>query len=90
MSLGFNRAQRVVLVVALAAALFVFGLWVTHLGALPGSGWVGYAPLSATFVSPRLGGGLPSWGRMLIWLGLIGGWAGASVVLLRSKRAGSP
>jgi hypothetical protein len=77
----FNLPQRIVLVVALGLAFFVFGAWATN----PGSGggyWVGYAPLS----SPVGPGGLHPWVRLLIWLALIVVWAVVAVWLLRARR----
>jgi len=81
-----NPPQRVVLVAALGAGLGSFGLWLTTPG--PFTGWTGYAPLTSTAVYASVTGGLPSWARLLIWLGLIGIWALASLWLLR-RRPGS-
>lgn len=83
MSAGWNIAQRVVIVIALAAALLVFGLWLTHLGS-ERVGWFGYAPLRS--IPPVARGGIPGWARMLIWLALVAAWAVPSFFLLRSKR----
>ena len=81
-----NHGQRVVLVVALAAALYVLGLYIMTLGNA-GSGWVAYAPL--TQVAHSLTGtpvaGLHPWVRLVVWLGLTVVWAGCSVALLRSR-----
>jgi hypothetical protein len=76
-----NRAQRIVIVVGLGAALFVFGQWLTALGSHLPYGWVGYAPLSKEF-GPD---GLHPWVRLVIWLILIAIWAVTSAVLLRSE-----
>jgi len=75
-----NMAQRVVIVVALGIALAAVGLYLTGLGS-PRFGWFTYSPL-ATGVGPP-GTGLPAWLRLIIWLGLTGIWASASVVVLR-------
>ena len=77
-----NRAQRVVLVVALGAVLVVVGWWTTSPS--PVTGWTGYAPLTS---SPLVTGGLHLWVRAVIWLILIGAWTGTSLVLLRSRGA---
>lgn len=84
-----NSSQKVVVVIALGAALAVLGLWLTSLGAhhpLLVSGWVGYAPLRPQ--SRFLPGGIPRWGRLLIWLGLIAIWGASSLALLRPRPAG--
>jgi hypothetical protein len=80
---GLNRAQRVVIVVAIAIALAAVGLYLTRLGS-PRLGWHAY-PALAPGVGPP-GTGLPAWLRLIIWLGLTGIWASASVVLLRPMR----
>ena len=77
-----NRAQRVVLVVALGAVLVVVGWWTTSPS--PVTGWTGYAPLSS---GPLVTGGPHLWVRAVIWLILIGAWTGTSLVLLRSRGA---
>ena len=84
---NLNRGQRIVLVVALAAALYILGLYITALGNA-GSGWVAYAPLTQVAHSPLTGeplGGLHAWVRLVLWLGLTVIWAGCSVALLRSR-----
>jgi heme/copper-type cytochrome/quinol oxidase subunit 1 len=75
-----NRAQRVVVVVALAAALGASGQWLTSLGSRPDFGWVAYAPLSNR-ITPD---GLHPWVQLLIWLALIIVWAFVGVALLRT------
>jgi cytochrome bd-type quinol oxidase subunit 1 len=80
-----NRGQRIVVVVALAGALFFVGSYVTTLGR---SGWVAYAPLSeaanSSLTSSPLSG-LHPWVRLVVWLVLIVVWAMTSLVLLRSS-----
>jgi hypothetical protein len=76
-----NRAQRIVIVVGLGAALYVLGEWLTGLGSDLPTGWIAYAPLSNQFNVT----GLQSWVRAIIWIALIGVWATASVRLLRSE-----
>jgi hypothetical protein len=76
-----NLPQRIVLVVALGLAFFVFGSWVMTAGS-GGGYWVGYAPLTSQ-VAP---GGLHPWVRLLIWLALIVVWAVLAVWLLRARR----
>ncbi len=80
---GLNTAQRVVIVVAIGIALAAVGLYLTRLGS-PRFGWYAYAPLAPGVGPP--GTGLPAWLRLIIWLGLTGIWAVASVVLLRPPR----
>jgi hypothetical protein len=73
-----NRAQRVVVVVALGFALYLLGDWITSLGShLP------YG--SATFTNVRSSyfvGGLYPWVRFAIWMLLIVAWVGVSIPLL--------
>jgi hypothetical protein len=75
--------QRVVVLVGLAAALLVFGGWLTTRG--EGGGWVAYAPLSSSINSDGLRPGLHSWVRLLIWLVLIAIWIIVGLFLLRSR-----
>jgi hypothetical protein len=78
-----NTAQRVVIVVAIGIALAAVGLFLVRLGN-PTFGWHAYAPLARRFWSPATG--LPRWLRLVIWLGLTGVWASASVFVLRPPR----
>jgi hypothetical protein len=78
-----NTAQRVVIVVAIGIALAAVGLFLVRLGS-PRFGWHAYAPLTRRFWSPSTG--LPRWLRLVIWLGLTGVWACASVFVLRGPR----
>ncbi len=77
-----NRAQRVVLVVALGAALAVVGWWVTSTSSF--TGWTGYAPLTS---GPLPTTQLHLWVRAVIWLSLIGAWTILSLVVLRPRQA---
>jgi len=79
-------SQRVVLIVALAFALYVVGMWLTNLDTHPFTGWVAYAPLSNTSFSPYVGG-LHPWVRVVIWLLLTIVWTVTSLSLLRPLRA---
>jgi hypothetical protein len=76
-----NRAQRVVVVIAIGFALYLLGSWVTSLGShLP------YG--SATFTnvnSSYLVGGLHPWARFVIWILTIVAWVGVSISLLIDK-----
>jgi hypothetical protein len=76
-----SMCQRVVVVVALGFALGVTGTYLMSLASGIGSGWYGYAPLTATLEAP--GAGLPGWLQLIIWLALIGAWAVASIRVLR-------
>jgi heme/copper-type cytochrome/quinol oxidase subunit 1 len=72
-------AQRIVIVVALGLALAVIGSFVSTLGEPQAQfGWFGYAPLTA----PDSGADLSAWQQLLVWIGLIGVWAAASLKLL--------
>jgi hypothetical protein len=77
-----NHRQRVVVVVGLGFALYVFGQWATTRGGA--FGWVAYAPLSRATFSPP--GYLHPWVQLLIWLGLTVVWVATSVVLLRRPK----
>jgi heme/copper-type cytochrome/quinol oxidase subunit 1 len=83
-----GRAQRIVLVIALAVALGVLGRYLISLGRPDHFGWFAYAPLNSTStIRPP---GLQPWARLLIWLGLIAVWSLASLVLLHPTRQGEP
>jgi len=75
-----NTAQRVVIVVAIGIGLAAIGLYLTRLGS-PRLGWYAYPALTPGVGPP--GTGLPAWIRLIIWLGLTGIWASASVIVLR-------
>ena len=79
-----NIAQRVVIVVAIGVALAVTGSYLVSLGSgfHVGFGWTGIA--SQAMWPP--GAGLPGWVILIIWLGLTGVWALASVIVLRPPR----
>jgi hypothetical protein len=77
---GLNTAQRIVIVVAIGIALAAVGLYLTRLGS-PRLGWHAYPALTRGAWRP--GTGLPAWLRLIIWLGLTGIWASASVIVLR-------
>jgi heme/copper-type cytochrome/quinol oxidase subunit 1 len=77
--------QRIVLVVALAAAVLLVGFYVASLGAGTAAfGWYAYAPLRSTPNYPHTG--LAGWLRLVIWLALTAFWALASAWLLRPAR----
>jgi hypothetical protein len=74
-----NRAQRVVIVVALGFALHFLGAWATSLGSHLPYGSATYTNVtSSIFV-----GGLHPWVRFAIWTFLTLTWFGASISLLR-------
>ena len=72
-----DKAQRVVVVVALGAAFLALGSYLLSLGQPGMFGWTGYAPLSAPSV------GRPGWVNLLVWLALTCLWAVVSIRLLR-------
>ncbi len=78
----WNQTQKVIAIVALAAALYVVGRWVT--APRPPTGWTGYAPLSS---GPNfaLYGGIHPWVRAVTWLILIAVWVIASFALVRPR-----
>lgn len=78
---GLSKGQRVVVVVALGLALGALGTYLVSLGSGARFGWYAYSPLTAELYAP--GTGLPAWLRLIIWLGLIGLWALASIRVLR-------
>jgi heme/copper-type cytochrome/quinol oxidase subunit 1 len=80
---GLTTAQRVVIVVAIGIAFTAVGIYLASLGS-PRFGWYAYSPLARGFGPP--GKGLAGWLRLIIWLGLTGLWALASVVVLRPRR----
>jgi heme/copper-type cytochrome/quinol oxidase subunit 1 len=79
-----NRAQSIVLVVALGVAFLAIGHWAARRGRHAVTGWTGYAPLA------RTSNGLPANDVLLIWLALAAVWAIASLVLLRHGGATGP
>jgi hypothetical protein len=82
-------AQRIVVVVALAAVLVALGEFVQSSAAGGGAqfGWFGYAPLVP---AQDLGEGLSNWEAFLLWLGLIALWTVASVFVLRRSDSENP
>ena len=78
-----NRAQRIVIVfvIAIGAAFYVLGEWLTGLGSHLPSGWAAYAPMSNQFNTA----GLHPWVRLVIWIILIAVWAALSMPLLRAE-----
>jgi hypothetical protein len=76
---SINYAQRTILAVGLAGALYIFGTWLTSLDTHVPVGWVAYSPLNSQF------NGLHPWVRLVIWIVLIVVWVVASLVLFRTK-----
>jgi heme/copper-type cytochrome/quinol oxidase subunit 1 len=76
-----SKAQRVVVVIALAIALGAIASYLTSLGVR--FGWYAYSPLTGQQYQPPPGNGLPGWLRLIIWLAATGLWALASVIALR-------
>jgi hypothetical protein len=82
-----NLAQRVVIVVALGVALFLFGQWLIGFWEFGSrySGWVGYAPLGSASFQPRIM--LHPWVVLAVWLILTAVWMFVSLFILRCPRA---
>ncbi len=85
-----NAGQRVVVVVAWGIALVVIGdalLSWWEGGPQPFTGWVGYAPLTSTFVSPphRI---LHPWVVAVYWLLVVVLWAVGSLAVMRTPSRG--
>ena len=81
-----NVAQRIVVVTALGFSLFFIGEWWMTVGRP--TGWVAFAPGSATF-GPGVLEGLHPWVQLLIWLVLVAVWCVSSVLILRTPHADS-
>ncbi|HEY5304679.1 MAG TPA: hypothetical protein VIJ86_11590 [Acidimicrobiales bacterium] len=77
-----NRAQRVVIVVALGFAFFLLGDWLTILGThLP------YGSAEFTNINtPDIVGGFYPWVRFTIWMLLLAIWVGVSIPLLSNRK----
>jgi hypothetical protein len=73
--------QRIVLLVALGAALWVLGQWVIEQASPFGGFWTGTAPLTS---SPDFG--LHRWVQAVLWLLLIAVWTIAALLLLREPK----
>ena len=58
------------------------------LGGPASFGWYAYSPLTAVLQAPATG--VPGWLRLIIWLGLIGVWALASIKVLRPSSSQAP
>ena len=69
-----NLAQRVVVVLALAALLALVGLYIANDGfSQRGGGWFGYTPLSDQIYLGN--GGLDPFPRLLVWAAIVIVWA---------------
>jgi len=82
-----SQPQKIVVVIALGAALAAIGIYLANLGNGALYGWYAYAPLVQSGRLP--GTGLPGWARLIIWLALISLWALASLQVLRPHPEGS-
>jgi hypothetical protein len=87
-----NRAQRIIVVVALGLALGTVGSYINGLGSKEPVGWLAYNPSDFQIGTPAIfgGTGLPAWLRLIVWLALIGIWALASIRVLRPPRDKNP
>ncbi len=82
-----SQPQKIVVVVALGAALGAAGTYLVGLGNTAAFGWYAYAPLSQAAYPAT---GLHGWARLLIWLALICLWALLSVRVLRPSPEQAP
>jgi len=76
-----NRAQRVVVVVALGFALYILGAWMTSLGSHLPYGSATYT----SFSTSNFVGGFYPWIRFAIWMLLVAVWVSVSIPLLRDR-----
>lgn len=81
---SLNLGQRIVLVVALAAALRTVGTFMVN--RRDGGGWFSYAPLSDVPIYPAADSGWHPVQAAVLWIALIALWAAASVWLLGPPR----
>ncbi len=85
---GYSGAgPRIVIVIALAAALIVLGRYFVYLAgprSAASFGWYAYAPLSGKLPTPRPG--TSAGVRVLIWLGMIAVWTAGSLFVLKPTR----
>ena len=79
----FNRAQRVVAVVAFGLVLYFLGDWIVSIGTHLPYGSATYTNVSSSSIV----GGLYPWVRFTIWILLIATWMGVSILLLRDRSA---
>ena len=86
-----NGGQKVIVCVALGAAMVVLGFaarawwWETAPGG-GGSGWFNYAPNNGvvyTYATPDRGAIVA---QVLVWLGLVTAWAAACLLVLRTRQ----
>lgn len=82
---SLNYSQRMIIVVGVGVALYLFGTWAMTWGTRGFTGWVGYAPVSNTATSTFLGTGLYPGVRLVIWLITAAVWVGFSLVMLRTR-----
>ncbi len=76
-----NRAQRVVVVIALGFALIFLGAWITSIGSHLPYGSVTYTNVGA----PHMVGGFHPWVRTIIWMFLVAVWVSISILLLQGR-----
>ena len=82
----YNRAQRIVLVIALGLALAFIGFYIDgRNGSVRGGGWFGYAPETSVMFSQRQR--FSPLLSTIVWLGLVGVWALASLRLLATRNS---
>ena len=81
---SLNLGQRIVLVVALAAALRTAGTFLVN--RRDGGGWFSYAPLGDASIYPAVDSGWHPVQAAILWIALIALWAAVSVWLLGPQR----
>jgi hypothetical protein len=83
-----NQAQRIVLVVALGAALATLAITQNRLWGDLHGGWFAYAPNTGVIMDGSES--WPTWRAAIVWLVAIVIWASASLWLLRPGRPAEP
>jgi hypothetical protein len=80
-----NGPQRIIIVIGMGIALYLFGNWL--IGSWQGGsfGWVSYEPLSQATPPPEVI--LHPWVRLLIWLALTVVWAIVSLWMLSTRKS---
>jgi hypothetical protein len=82
-----NGGQRIIVVIGIGIALYLFGEWLIGFWEGGSFGWVGYAPLSQAPLPSVVV--LHPWVRLLIWLAITAIWVIASLGIMSTRRRDS-